>query len=60
MKEKHFATVEEIKQKSLEGLKDIPKTEFKKCFEQLKNHLENSVVVHGAYFEGDKNLVQKY
>ncbi|KYN21988.1 hypothetical protein ALC57_05623, partial [Trachymyrmex cornetzi] len=60
MKGKRFATVEEVKQKSLEGLKDIPMSEFKNCFEQWKNRLEKCVVVNGEYFEGDKNLVLKY
>ena len=50
---KAFATVEEVKQKSLEGLKDIPMSEFKNCFEQWKNRLEKCVVVNGEYFEGD-------
>ncbi|KYN38445.1 hypothetical protein ALC56_07183, partial [Trachymyrmex septentrionalis] len=53
MKGKRFATVEEVKQKSLEGLKDIPMSEFKNCFEQWKNRLEKCVVVNGEYFEGD-------
>ncbi|KYQ48450.1 hypothetical protein ALC60_00181 [Trachymyrmex zeteki] len=60
MKGKRFATVEEVKQKSLEGLKDIPMSEFKNCFEQWKNRLEKCVVVNGEYFEGDQNLVLKY
>ena len=33
MKGKRFATVEEVKEKSLEGLKNIPISEFVKCFE---------------------------
>ena len=57
MKGKHFATVEEVKQKSLEGLKNIPISEFKKCFEQWEDRLPKCVVVKGEYFEGDKNLV---
>ena len=57
MKGKRFANVEEVKQKSLEGLKNIQISEFKKCFEQWKDRLHNFVVVKGEYFEGDKNLV---
>nr|CAH7750035.1 unnamed protein product [Callosobruchus chinensis] len=57
MKGKRFASVEEVKQKSLKGLKNIPKTEFKKCFEQWKDRLEKCVVIKGEYFEGDQNLV---
>ena len=37
MKGKRFATVEEVKQKSLEGLKNIPISEFKKCFAQWED-----------------------
>lgn len=57
MKGKRFATVEEVKQKSLEGLKDIPISEFKKCFEQWKHHLEKCIVINGEYFEGDEILM---
>ena len=57
MKRKRFATVEEVKQKSLEGLKNIPISKFKKCFEQWKDRLQKYVVVKGEPFEGDKNLV---
>nr|CAI5830179.1 unnamed protein product [Callosobruchus analis] len=57
MKGKRFATVEEVKQNSLEGLKSIPESEFKKCFEQWKGRLEKCVVSKGEYFEGDQNLV---
>ena len=39
MEGKRFATVEEVKQKSLEGIKNIPISEFKKCFEQWKDRL---------------------
>ena len=52
-----FASVEEVKQKLLEGLKNIPISEFKKCFEQWKDRLQKCVVVKEEYFEGDKNLV---
>ena len=52
-----LALLEEVKQKSLEGLKNIPISEFKKCFEQWKDRLQKCVVVKGEYFEGDKNLV---
>ena len=54
---RRFATVEEVKQKSLEGLKNIPISEFKKCFEQWKDRLQNCVEIKGKYFEGDKNLM---
>jgi hypothetical protein len=53
MKGKGFVTVEEVKQKSLEDLKDIPISEFKNRFEQWKNLLEKCIVANGEYFEGD-------
>ena len=57
MKGKCFVTVEEVKQKSLEGLKNIPISGLKKCFEQWKDRLQQCVVVKEEYFEGDKNLL---
>ena len=36
LKEKHFANVEEVKQKMAEALKDIQMDEFKDCSEQWK------------------------
>lgn len=57
MKGKRFATVEEVKQKSLEVIKKIPISDFQNCFEQWKDRLQKCVAVHGQYFEGDENLV---
>ena len=57
MKGKRFGTVEEVKQKSLEGLKDIPLCEFQSCFDQWEKRLDKCILVNGEYFEGDKNLV---
>ena len=57
MKGKRFATGEEVKQKTLEGLKNIPISEFKKCFELWNESLQECVMVKEEYFEGDKNLV---
>ena len=37
LKGKHFASVEEVKQKMAEALKGVKIDEFKKCFEQWKN-----------------------
>ena len=39
LKGKHFAGVEEMKQKMAEVLKGIKSDEFKSCFEQWKNIL---------------------
>ena len=60
MKGKRFASVEEVKRKSPKGLKNIPISEFRKCFEQWKDRSQKCVVVKGEYFEGDKNMVKKY
>ena len=49
---KHFADVEEVKQKTAEALKGINISEFKKCFEQWKRHLDRYSVSHGECFEG--------
>lgn len=57
MKGQRFATVEEVKQKSLHELKTIPVDEFINCFEQWKKRLQKCIAVDGVYFEGDKNLI---
>lgn len=57
--EKRLATVEEVKQKSLEVIKNIPINEFKNCFEQWTDSLEKCVVVKGEYFDGDQKLMSK-
>lgn len=41
-----FTTREEVKQKILESLKNIPMIEFMKCFEQCKYHLDKCIVVN--------------
>ena len=57
MKGKRFVSIEEVKQKSAEGLKCISNSEFKNCFEQWKKRLDKCIAVSGSYFEGDQNLV---
>ena len=39
--------------KSQEALMDIPKTEYKKCFEDWIKRWHKCVAVDGDYFEGD-------
>ena len=39
LKGKHFADVEDVKQKMAETLKGIKIDKLKNCFEQLKKHL---------------------
>ena len=41
LKGKHFADMEEAKQKTAEALKGIKIKEFKNCFEQWKKYLES-------------------
>ena len=53
LKWKHFADVEEVKQKTAEALKGIKIYKFKNCFEQWKNHLNGCIASNGDYFEGD-------
>ena len=53
LKGKHFADVEEVKQKIAGALKGIKTCEFKNCFEQWKNRLESCITSNGEYSEGD-------
>ena len=51
---KHFADVEEVKQKTAEALKDIRLNEFKNCPEQWKKKCFSGCIASNAeYFEGD-------
>ena len=52
-KGKHFADVEEGKQKTAEALKGIKIHEFKKCFGQWRKHLHRCIASNGECFEGD-------
>lgn len=48
-----FSSREEVMEKSQEALRDIPKTEYKKCFEDWIKRWHKCVAVDGDYFEGD-------
>ena len=48
LKEKHFAHVEEMKQKTAEALKGIKIDEFKKCFEQWEKCLGRCIASDGS------------
>ena len=52
LKGKHFADVEEVKQKMAEALKGIKINKFKNCFEQWKKGLNRCIASNGEYFEG--------
>ena len=53
LKGKHFADVEEVKQKTAGALKGIKMEEFKNCFEQWKKHLDKCIALNGECFESD-------
>ena len=53
MKGRRFATIEEIKTESLRELKDIPKSAYRKCFEDWKKRWHTCIISKGDYFEGD-------
>ena len=56
LKRKHFADMEEVKQKTAEALKGIKIDEFKNTFEQWKKLINMCIASHGEYFEGDRSL----
>ena len=56
LKGKHFADVEEVKQKTAEELKDIKINKFKNCFEPWKKCLDRCIASKGEYFEDDWTL----
>ena len=53
LKGKHFANVEEVKQKTAEAPTGIKIDEFKNCFEQWKKRVNRCIASNGGYFEGD-------
>ena len=55
LKGKHFANVEEVKQKTVEALKGIKIDKFQ-SFEQWKKYLDRCIASHGGHFEGDGSL----
>ena len=56
LKGKHFANVEEVKQKIAEALKGIKISEFKNFFKQWKKCLNRCSASNGEYFESDWSL----
>ena len=53
LKGEHFASVEEVKQKTAEALKGIKIDECRNCFQQWKKCLDRCIVSNKEYFEGD-------
>ena len=56
MKEKRFARIREIKEKSKQKPKTIPSA-FQKCFEDWKKRLHKCIISEGGYFEGHNILI---
>ena len=56
LKGKHFADVEEVKQKMAEARKDGKIDGLKCCFEQRNKALDGSLASSGGHFEGDPSL----
>lgn len=54
LKGHHFGTVENIKKNVTDQLKDIPVSEFQRCYEEWENRLKRCVASQGNYFEGDR------
>ena len=53
LKGKHFADVEEVKQKTAEALKGTKINEFKNCLEQWEKHLVRCIASNGESLESD-------
>jgi hypothetical protein len=53
LKEKRFATGEEVKTASQETLNNIKLQQFHRCFTQWDKRLDKCIASNGGYFEGD-------
>jgi hypothetical protein len=53
LKQKRFADVEEVKEKTTGAIKGITLEEFQDCFETWKTRLDRCIASNGQYFEGD-------
>ena len=56
LKGKHFANVEEVKQKTAEALKYIKIGKLKNYCEQWEKCLHRCIASNGEYFEGDRSV----
>ena len=59
MKGKHFATIEEIKEKSKQKQVVISKSLFQKYFEDCKKGWHKCIISEAGYFEGGKIIIYK-
>ena len=60
MKGLRFAKIEEIKTTSLEELKTIPKSGYKRCFEDWKKRWHKCIISEGDCFEGYNVDIDEY
>lgn len=54
LRERHFESIEAIKENSLKELKAIPQSVYEKCIEDWVKRWHSCIALDGAYFEGDK------
>ena len=54
MKERRYATIEEIKAASKKELNKITKNDFLKCFNDWKKRCYKYIISDRNFFEGDK------
>jgi hypothetical protein len=54
LKRRHFWTVENIETALTDQLKEIPVSDFQRCYEEWKQRLRRCVASEGNYSEGDK------
>ena len=61
LRRSYFDTIDIIKQKSQQVLKDISKHEYERCFQDWIKRWHLCIVLHREYFEGDNAiLINKY
>ena len=59
MKGKHFATIEQLQEKSKQKLLVIPQRAFQKCSEDWRKRWHKCIISASGHFEGDKIVVDK-
>jgi len=54
LKGRHFGKVENIEKAVTDQLKEIPVSDYQRCYEEWEQRLRRCVASQGNYFEGDK------
>ena len=54
LKGRHFGTVENIEEAVTDQLKEIPVSDYQRCYEEWEQCLRRCVASQENYFEGDK------